>query len=555
MQLSYADILRRSVRLSTGEAVALALAAVRERDQLETDGIPGSADGWPNPEHIWLGSDGRVTLAGVGQPVADGDRVKQLSALVHALLAMDTASAGPRPHVPGSLLLLLARAAGHIDLPAPSYAAFIEALTRFGAAEPTALASLYWRCVGGQHVKEEPAGTHAAPVLPMPLRTGAAPPPPRRKERRTAGPSVAELRRFLRDTERELFALRQRYAATRSRLITLAYVAAASLLVIAGAIVTPTRDRPALPDAPGRPRDEAVGGPTAAAAEPRQDALSGRSAPPVPVPAPLAPELVLGSAMVADAFSPTYGHRGRDILFHVGRDASAVMRASFDERGQPRVATILRDGANNYHPALSPDGTWLAYDSDRDGTRGVYIAHTDGTNAQKVSGDGYAAVPRWSPDGRKLAFIKAGVDRPRVWNVWVRDLDARTLSQVSRHTVGQSWGASWFPDGERLLYSVEDTLVMVGLQSGTTRVLPSPRAGQLLRTPAVSPDGKWVVFQVYRDGVWLLEVSTGMMRRVLPDRTAEEFAWSPDSRQVVYHAKNQGAWSLWRLTLRPGVTG
>jgi Tol biopolymer transport system component len=249
-----------------------------------------------------------------------------------------------------------------------------------------------------------------------------------------------------------------------------------------------------------------------------------------------------------DAFSPSFGRQG-DLLFHVRRNAGAVMRASFNRDGTPTLSVLVDDHAANYHPSLSPDGAWLAYDSDRDGTRGVYVAHADGTNPKRVSGEGYAAVPRWSPDGRRLSFIRAERQRPRTWNVWVLDRDTGEISQVSRHRVGQAWSASWFPDGEHVAYSVEDRLVIAGVQSGTTRVLRSPRRGRLVRTPAVSPDGRWIVFQVFHDGIWLAEVETGAMHRLAADPAAEEFAWSPDVREVVYHTKKAGVWSLWRVTL------
>lgn len=225
------------------------------------------------------------------------------------------------------------------------------------------------------------------------------------------------------------------------------------------------------------------------------------------------------------------------------------MRLSLDDRGHPSVATVLQDGAANYHAVRSPDGKWLAYDSDRDGTRAVYVAHVDGQNATKVSGDGYAAVPRWSPDGQKLAFVKAEPRRSRVWNVWVADLPSHSLTRVSHHAVGQAWSASWFPGGTRLAYSVENRLIIADLERGTSRAIASPRSGHLVRTPAVSPDGKWIVFQVHRDGAWLLQVATGKMHRVLADATAEEFAWSPDSRRIVYHTHRNGGWSLWQLAL------
>jgi len=121
------------------------------------------------------------------------------------------------------------------------------------------------------------------------------------------------------------------------------------------------------------------------------------------------------------------------------------------------------------------------------------------------------------------------------------------MTRVSRHTVGQAWGASWFPDGNRIAYSVEDRLVIADLRSGARRVARSPLHGHLVRTPAVSPDGRSIVFQVYHDGVWLLDVTSGAMHRVLADRAAEEFAWTPDGTAVVYHTRQHGSWSLWQL--------
>ena len=260
------------------------------------------------------------------------------------------------------------------------------------------------------------------------------------------------------------------------------------------------------------------------------------------------PVLALG---LGDVFSPSFTPAGDAVLFHAGREHSPLMRATFDRTGRPALATVLRDGASNYHVTASPDGQWLAFDSDRDGIRGVYVAHADASDPRKVSGEDYAAVPRWSPDGRQIAFVKAEATRPRVWNVWIADLATGTLSRVSHHRVGQAWAASWFPNGKRLAYSVEDTLVIASLDGGDTRVLPSPRRRQLVRTPAVSPSGKQVVFQVYRDGVWVLDVGSGRMDRLLADAAAEEFAWSPDGRRIVFHTRRNGVWSVWQLRLEP----
>jgi YD repeat-containing protein len=214
--------------------------------------------------------------------------------------------------------------------------------------------------------------------------------------------------------------------------------------------------------------------------------------------------------------------------------------------GELRVIRLVDDDARNYHVRPSPDGTRIAFDSDRDGERGVYVADADGLNVRRVSPPGFAAVPSWAPDGRRLAYVRSGPGA-RTWNVWVHDLASNTLARVTAHRYGQAWGAAWFPDGRRIAYSHETRLIVADLERGTRRVFGSPIARRLVRTPAVSPDGRRVVFQVYRDGAWLLDLDDGSMRRILADPTAEEFAWDASGRRLAFHSRRSGTWSIWIL--------
>jgi Tol biopolymer transport system component len=256
-------------------------------------------------------------------------------------------------------------------------------------------------------------------------------------------------------------------------------------------------------------------------------------------------------ADASNVFSPSFEQRGSAVFFHAETPTgTALKRATPGDDGVLHVVTILDDEAKNYQVQLSPDGQSVAFDSDREGVRGVYVAAANGRQVRRVSGEGYAAVPTWSPDGTRLAFLRAESDQPKVWNLWLVELSSGAMTRLTAHRYGQVWGGAWFPDGRRLAYSHEEQLVLLDLDSDERLAYSSPLKGRLVRTPAVSPDGRWIIFQVFRDGAWILSLDSGQMRRVLDDPTAEEFTWSPDGSRVAFHSRRRGEWGLWVMTAR-----
>ena len=258
----------------------------------------------------------------------------------------------------------------------------------------------------------------------------------------------------------------------------------------------------------------------------------------------------IGVSDATPTYSPSFASVGSAIFYHAeSGDQSTLMRADTDPEGSIlRITSIVDDRSHNFHARPSPDGHRIAFDSDRDGERGVYVADVDGRNVKRISGDGFAAIPSWSPDGGTLAYVRAERDRPKVWNLWSMNLATGEERQLTSYRYGQPWGASWFPDGKRIAYSHEDRLIVLNVATGVSRIYNSPRKGALVRTPAVSPDGTRAVFQVYRAGTWLLDFRSGSMKRVLADPSAEEYAWAPDGRRVAYHSRSAGKWGVWIMS-------
>ena len=315
---------------------------------------------------------------------------------------------------------------------------------------------------------------------------------------------------------------------------------------------------------------EPTAAPTAAAPRERPDSRSAEStiasgdraseagaAKVVREPSLTAPVRLETPASTGPVFSPSFAASGSALVFHAGRDPVArLMTAEMRDSSSPlEVVTIVSDEARNYHPRLSPDGRLLAFDSDRDGERGVYVANRDGSQVRRVSGPGFAAVPSWSPDMRALAFVRAEPDRPHVWNLWRLDRSSGEVARLTEHRYGQTWGASWFPDSRRLCYSHEDRLIVLDSEDGSSRVFMSPHPGRLVRTPAVSPDGRLVAFQVLRSGVWLLDLDSGTSRRLIEDPSAEEFAWDPNGGRLAYHSRQSGEWRIWIAAAPREVAG
>ncbi len=351
---------------------------------------------------------------------------------------------------------------------------------------------------------------------------------------------------------------------SRVRSLVVAALAIPALLVIG--VLPAVRDytvrhfriRPAVVNAPavqnGRPEV-----PATRAAAPVALAPANRTVPePAPERRPVQPAAldsdygIVEPVSVSDApaYSPSFASVGSAIFYHErSAEHSSLMRADTDPDGSIlKITSIVDDRSRNFHARPSPDGQRIAFDSDRDGERGVYIADADGRNVRRMTGEGFAAIPSWSPDGGTLAYVRAERDKPKVWNLWIMNLTSGEERRLTSYTYGQPWGGSWFPDGKRIAYSHEDRLFVLNLATGASRLYPSPRRGALVRTPAVSPDGTRAVFQVYRAGTWLLDFRSGAMKKVLADPSAEEYAWAPDGRRVAYHSRSAGKWGVWIMS-------
>jgi Tol biopolymer transport system component len=529
-------------RLDPTEAVSIALELVAQVSSGAIEGLPADISA--------------IRLLRGGRMVVDTRRLDQANPATLSRLLREFLTVGGEHPVPGALMLAIARASGTTEMSGfATLEEFAAALRRFAPDSHGTLSRLYERLAPPQVAAPAPSSKPPSPQVITPALAQQHWSEAAVIRPEMLSPSVATEHRRRR---RRLSGF-VRFAAM---LVLLVAAAGAGWLIRAAyGPVWPFENAITVERSPAAPETAPASRPTPTTGERAERAADrvGTTGPVVSREA-VKPAVVTPAPAIEGAYSPSFAPSGEAMYFHTGRtgepsalgrsnEPSALGRSSEPlarSSGSPdtQLLRIVDDGSSNYHVRPSPDGKWIAFDSDREGVRGVFIGRADGSELRRVSGPGHAAVPSWSPDGRQLAMVKAEPDRERVWNVWLLDMSTGDLRRVTGFTQGQPWGASWFPDGRRIAYSHEDRLIIHDLETDSTRVFQSPRTGRLVRTPAVSPDGSRIIFQVFRDGVWMLDLGDGSARRVLTDPTAEEFAWDPQGRRVAFHSKRSGGWSI-----------
>lgn len=230
--------------------------------------------------------------------------------------------------------------------------------------------------------------------------------------------------------------------------------------------------------------------------------------------------------------APTDGTLLTRVAFSDGHSISVVTAEGAD------FTRLIDDGGQRWEymsPAWSPDGSQIAFGSNRDGGWDIYVMNADGSGVTRLTT--HAArddEPAWSPDGTRIAFTS---DRDGDFEIYVINANGSGLRQLTDH-LAQDGNPAWSPDGSRIAFTSDrDGLnELYVMNNDGTGVMRLTNVSDEAIHPEWSPNGLKLLFTRSVAGQYIMDADGSNLTSLNVQGSGA--TWSPDGSRIVFSSGN-----------------
>lgn len=281
---------------------------------------------------------------------------------------------------------------------------------------------------------------------------------------------------------------------------------------------------------------------------------------------PFKPKLFLADSD-SDLQFPTFSDGGKKLVYQAKLDEKNIEIRNFDQTGGAAHTIFTERNASpnvSFSPAISPDGTKIAFANKIDGNTDIFLMNSDGSDVKNLSNNSALdASPTFSPDGKEIFFQSNREGNFQRTHLFRMNLDGTNQRRITDKE-GYEFSPSLSPDGKTLLFAGDredgkshalDIFLLNLENTSEEKILAVRRLHDAF--PTFSPDGKRVAFVSQSDGnaeIYLMNTDgSGLVRltRNAAEDTTPQF--SGDGKSIYFSSDREGKFALYEISLTSNV--
>jgi len=230
--------------------------------------------------------------------------------------------------------------------------------------------------------------------------------------------------------------------------------------------------------------------------------------------------------------------------------------------GSGTAARLTTSSALDEQPSWSPDGSKIAFASDRNNSKGsvldIFVMDANGTNVRRLTfAGGDDTAPAWSADGSKIAFQSKRDGNPEIYVMNNDGTGQRRLTFNTTQDAEPAWGAG--PNAQKITFLSNRTNAILNvwvMDSSGANQRPLTSTAQPDGTPSFSPDGTKILFASKRGSnggtvfdIYTMDPSTGTILQRLTNSKGGDFepSWSRDGTRIAFTSLRDGNQEIYTM--------